>query len=364
MLHRRSLIVGGVAAGAAVAVGGYHLAGEGSMAAYEEAAAASRAPLAPDAGQRELVRYAVLAANSHNTQPWRFHLGARRIDILPDAARRTPVVDPDDHHLFVSLGCAAENLAVAAAARGLRASVAFAETGEGGAAVSLAPGGSGESPAFAAIPRRQVSRAVYDGRPLAAADIAALQAAASSDAVEAIVVTERARMEAILALIVEGNTAQLGDPAFVAELKHWIRFNPAEAVRHRDGLYAGASGNPSIPGWLGRLIFGFVVTAASENARTVAQVRSSAGLIVFVGKAADRAHWLEVGRACQRFALEATVRGLRHAFVNQAVEVPSVREKLAAELGIPGRRPDLILRFGNGPEMPRSLRRPVDAVIV
>nr|HMN87365.1 Tat pathway signal protein [Bauldia sp.] len=86
--------------------------------------------------------------------------------------------------------------------------------------------------------------------------------------------------------------------------------------------------------------------------------------IVFVGKAADRAHWLEVGRACQRFALEATVRGLRHAFVNQAVEVPSVREKLAAELGIPGGRPDLILRFGNGPEMPRSLRRPVDAVIV
>jgi hypothetical protein len=27
--------------------------------------------------------------------------------ILPDLSRRCPAVDPDDHHLFVSLGCAA-----------------------------------------------------------------------------------------------------------------------------------------------------------------------------------------------------------------------------------------------------------------
>lgn len=364
MLHRRGLIVGGVAAGAVAAGGGYWLAGEGSMAAYDDAAEDMRAPLAPDAGQQELVRYAVLAANSHNTQPWRFRLGEGRIDILPDLSRRTPVVDPDDHHVFASLGCAAENLAIAAAARGLRADATFDPAGDGAVSVALSPAPPAETPAFAAIPKRQVSRAVYDGRPIAAADIAALDAAASSDAVDAIVITDRVRMEAVLALIVEGNTAQLGDPAFVTELKQWIRFNPGEALRHRDGLYAGASGNPNIPAWLGRLIFGFVVTAASENARAIEQVRSSAGLVVLVGKTADKAHWVESGRAYQRFALEATVRGLRHAFVNQAVEVAAVREKLAAELGIPGRRPDMILRFGNGPEMPRSLRRPVSAVIV
>ena len=42
--------------------------------------------------------------------------------IRPDVARRCPAVDPDDHHLFVSLGCAAENLALAAATLGWRAS--------------------------------------------------------------------------------------------------------------------------------------------------------------------------------------------------------------------------------------------------
>ena len=29
----------------------------------------------------------------------------------------------------------------------------------------------------------------------------------------------------------------------------------------------------------------------------------------------------------------------------------------------PGRRPDLVMRFGRGPEMPFSARRPVDAVM-
>ncbi|WP_292234764.1 hypothetical protein [Mesorhizobium sp.] len=55
---------------------------------------------APDI--RDLIRHATLAANSHNTQPWRFHAGDSVIDIPPDSSRRTPAVDPDDHHLMSS----------------------------------------------------------------------------------------------------------------------------------------------------------------------------------------------------------------------------------------------------------------------
>lgn len=51
-----------------------------------------------------LVRYATLAASSHNTQPWKFRLDSGRIAILSDLTRRCPEVDPDDHHLYASLG--------------------------------------------------------------------------------------------------------------------------------------------------------------------------------------------------------------------------------------------------------------------
>ena len=154
------------------------------------------------------------------------------------------------------------------------------------------------------------------------------------------------------------------DPAFVKELKSWIRFNGAAAVRTRDGLYSASTGNPSIPTWLGELAFGWVYTPKGENDKYVRQIRSSAGIAVFVGQADDKAHWVEVGRCYERFALQATALGIRNAFLNQPVEVRSIRPQFADAIGLNGQRPDLVVRFGRGPVLPSSLRRPVKAVLV
>ena len=78
--------------------------------------------------QRELVRYATLAASSHNTQCWKFKLEQNQISILPDLQRRCPAVDPDDHHLYASLGCAIENLLQASQAFGLKGNVDLRST--------------------------------------------------------------------------------------------------------------------------------------------------------------------------------------------------------------------------------------------
>ena len=131
---------------------------------YDEAVRTTWTPLKSDGGVNELVRYATLAANSHNTQPWRFTIEERRITIAPDFARRCPVVDSDDHHLFASLGCAAENVVHAAAAVGLRATPAFEVNA---VSVRLEPAPPPRSPLLEAIPRRQCMCAAYDGRPVA-----------------------------------------------------------------------------------------------------------------------------------------------------------------------------------------------------
>ena len=65
------------------------------------------------------------------------------------------------------------------------------------------------------------------------------------------------------------------------------------------------------------------------------------------------------------FALQATALGIRNAFLNQPVEVTKLRPKFAKSLGLDeDSRPDLIVRFGKGPEMPRSLRRPLEEVLL
>jgi hypothetical protein len=319
-------------------------------------------PTEPVALLRELVRYATLAANSHNTQPWRFALDADAITFQPDFARRTPAVDPDDHHLWVSLGCAAENLLLAAAAFGRRADVQF-DARAGVIRVPLEPMAAVRTPLFAAIPQRQCTRAEYNGQNLPAAELRALEAAAGGPGVRVLLLTDRARIDAVADFVTQGNSAQMRDAAFVQELKGWIRFSDDEALARRDGLFARSSGNPTVPRWLGSLMFRLFFTEKAENDKYARQLRSSAGVAVFVGRSARPAHWVAVGRAYERFALLATSLGIRNAFVNQPVEVPSLREQFAQWLGLEETRPDLVVRFGRGPLMPPSLRRPVDAVI-
>ncbi len=41
-----------------------------------------------------------------------------------------------------------------------------------------------------------------------------------------------------------------------------------------------------------------------------------------------------------------------------------MRTEFASFLGIGNRRPDLVVRFGRGPKLPASLRRPVQAVLI
>lgn len=365
MVKRRNLLLG--AGAAAVAVGSAAWSngrGMGSMAEYKTAVAELRRilPTAPET--RDLIGYATLAPNGHNTQPWLFRPGKNEIAILPDFGRRTPVVDPDDHHVFVSLGCAAENLAIAAGAAGRAGEISFDSAGGGTVLVRFGTGRGGEQALFDAIPRRQSTRADYDGSTVGASDLRLLAAAATIPGVDLVLITDRPQLDRLRDLITAGNTAQIGDPAFIAELKHWLRFSPDSALRKGDGLFSAASGNPALPEWMGPWLFDRVFTVKAETERYSRQIASSAGIAVFVGAEANPAHWVQVGRACQRFALQATALGLKCAFLNQPVEVPGLRADLAALVGLPGRRPDIVMRFGRGAGLPFSARRPLEAVMV
>jgi hypothetical protein len=356
MLNRRSLL------GCAIGAGMTHLASPAQAAAmsYEPAVRQTWAPLQPTPRDRELVRAATLAANSHNTQPWIFAASADEITIVPDFSRRCPAVDPDDHHLYVSLGCAAENLTHAAATIGYKATPRLADDI---LSVSLEPAPPTRSPLFEAIALRQCTRAAYDGRPVASETIRSLEAAGREPGVSVIIFTDRSAISNIADYVEQGNSSQMHDDAFMAELKSWIRFSEADAVSTMDGLFAPASGTPAMPAWLARPLMGLFFNERGENRKYREHIESSAGIAVFVSEANDKSHWIAAGRACQRFGLQATALGLKYAFVNQPVEVPALRRQFASYLGIGDRRPDLVLRFGNGPQLPKSLRRSPEQVM-
>lgn len=106
-----------------------------------------------------------------------------------------------------------------------------------------------------------------------------------------------------------------------------------------------------------------VFTSKGEYDPCARQVRNSAGMAVFAGLVADKAHWVEVARCHERFALQGTALGIRNAFVNQSIRVAALRPPFPAAWILTGQRPDFVVRIGGGPVLPRSLRCPVEAVL-
>ncbi len=318
--------------------------------------------LAPD-DYSELVRYATLAASSHNTQPWIFKLESNRILILPDWSRRCPAVDPDNHHLYASLGCAAENLLLAAKAAGLESSVSY-DAPTTGVQIDFEKAPAVRSALFDAIPQRQCSRSRYDGLPLTPEEMKQLKAVSYGHGVSALFMTAAEQKDLVSHYVAEGNEVQFSDAGWARELKSWIRFNGKEAVRTGDGLYGPSMGSPAVPRWLGLAAMHFGFSAKNQNKKDLGHIRSSSAIAIITSEVDDISHWIEAGRCFQRMALQSTALGLHTAFINQPVEVAKLRSQFAQAMGIGDHRPDLVVRIGRGQKMPRSLRRPVKDVIV
>lgn len=360
-MNRRSVLIGS----AALTLGATAIAwrgATGSMAEYVAAQTRMRAEPSPKAGMVDLARIAALAPSGYNTQPWLLRFAEKRIDVLPDFSRRTPEVDPDDHHLFVSLGAAAETLSVGGPAFGRPGETTVRPDGSLRYDFTLT-GALRRDSSLIAILRRQSVRAEYDGRSPPPLEIDALLHKAALPGVRVVLIADRPRLDELRDLAAEGVRVQFGDPAFVVELRAWLRFNPREALARGDGLFAPATGAPVVPDMLGRLAFGLTATAGRETDRIVRQMTSTPLAAVFFAEEAGPQGWAQVGRSLARFTLAATQRGLKTAHVNQAAEVAALRPALAALAGEPELRPDIVLRLGYGPEMPYSPRRPVARIL-
>ncbi|MEO6248792.1 MAG: Tat pathway signal protein, partial [Sphingomicrobium sp.] len=208
--RRNFLALSGATAGLVLSGCSRHGTSDFEAFAHEE-----HKPISASSNFAELVRAATLAPNGHNTQPWRFAELPKGAIITPDFARRTPIVDPDDHHLFISLGCAAENFLLAASAQGRPGALRFDGEQGGRIEIELGSGNLGVDTLAAAIPWRQSTRSDYNGRPVATSQLKLLEEAALIEGVSLKLITDRAKLSDVLGFLSRGNDNQMEDPRFV-----------------------------------------------------------------------------------------------------------------------------------------------------
>jgi hypothetical protein len=205
----------------------------------------------PTRGPLDLVRAAILAANPHNSQPWLFHVTQTQIDLFADRRRNLGPVDPFLREMHIGLGCALENLLLAAAANGYTARVTLLPDSSDEtvvARIGLAPGSSSVSALYNVIPQRHTNRYSYDtGRPVTTTTLDALNALNDDPDVRVFWYASADRRKPVGNLLVEAAHAFVADKAQdTVDTQIWWRATWQDIQRHRDGITLDATGLPDL----------------------------------------------------------------------------------------------------------------------
>jgi nitroreductase len=314
-----------------------------------------------------LLRYAVLAPSGHNTQPWLFSVVGDTVALYADRTQALAVVDPDDRALTISCGAALFNLRVALRRFGYRDDtyellpdrddadlLAFLRLVEG------EPPSPEEEALFEAIPKRRTTRAAYDERDVPIELKRELEADAAQEGAWLHLVPDAERRP-VAELIAAGDRAQMADKRFRRELAAWVHPNRSRARR---GMRGYGFGFRDLMSHAGPLVIRTFDIGKGQAAKDH-ELAERSPLLGVLGTAADTPRaWLAAGQAMERILLRVCAHGLTSSFLNQPVEVDDLRPRLAEAIGRGGENPQLVMRFGYGPDVAHSPRASLEDVVI
>ncbi len=333
-------------------------------------------------GPMALVSAAILASNAHNAQPWLFRVNGPRVDVLEETRRGLGSLDPFAREMHIGLGCALENLLLAARANGYRYRLSFAPEPADSAhvvTVILSRGRKAASALYEAIPHRHTNRYPFDAsRPLSPSVLTALAALNDERDVKVFWFTSKALRDTIHAVLAAATEAINADPEQSYDNgPRWLRQDQEAIEHHRDGLTLDTMGlaDPMV------LAAKMLPSPSPEEAGQswLASVHDQAGTagafgILAVRNERDRAQGMRAGRIWQRMHLWLTASGLAAQPMNQPHEradrevllgrEPEFGHALQELIGDAGWHAHFTFRIGHPTrQAPPSPRRPVQQVL-
>lgn len=313
---------------------------------------------------RFAVRYAILAPSSHNSQPWFFMVKNNIAELLADRTRALPIVDPDDRELTLSCGAALFNLETALRHFGIDYKTEISPFPHDLLARVAITGkktpADEENRLFYAIQKRHTNRMPFEKIPVPPGLIKSLEEAALAEGAWFHPVENEEERNAIADIIAEGDRIQGSDRRFRRELSAWVHPNRDKS---RDGMPGYAFGVSDIPSYAGPMVIRTFDWGQGRAAKD-RELAVGSPLLAVLGTNGDTAaDWVRAGIALERVLLKARSEDVWASFLNQPLEVPELRPKVAETLKRNG-HPQLILRMGYGPDVKPTPRRNTKEVLL
>ena len=293
----------------------------------------------PDLEPRmSLVHAAILAASPHNTQPWWFAVEADRIELSIVPERTLGEMDPLGREQVIGIGCALENLLVAAPAFGFEVSLSVVPEPDRPnllARIALQPADAEPSGSFEMIADRHTNRGPYADLPLPDEAADAMQVLVSELAPVTLTLLRSAEDKRAFRDGTNAATRAIVDDAQMWDASHrWWRQTQAQIDARRDGLTMDISGVGAGTRVLGKASDTVSPERAGRywirNTEDI-QLSGSAFGILSTPELEDTASLLAVGRAWQRLHLWLTEQGAAAQPLNQMAE----RRDRERTLGLP-----------------------------
>ena len=312
----------------------------------------------------DLLATAGRAPSLHNSQPWRFLVRPKVIELWADPERRLPAADPTGREHRVACGAALFNLRLALHGRDIRPLVTLHADGDHPDLLASVRFGGHRPPTpllrqlLAAVPRRHTNRLPFTDEPVTTGERAALCKAAMEEGAWLHMVENDRERGQLARLAAEAHTSQQADPAYRAELAEWtaVAEDRDDGVPARAGDYRPAAHER----WVKR---DFTGGQGRSTATTAIPFEREPAIAVLTSYAFGPSADVIAGQATQRVLLTATAEGLTASFLSQLIEVERAREELRRLIGGP-RGPPVVLRIGRGWPVSATPRRSVDDLLL
>lgn len=311
-----------------------------------------------DVDRDAMLSAAVAAPSMHNTQPWRFRFAGWLVEVYRDRDRELPAEDPSRRMLFVSLGAAIFNLRVAAAACGIGSRVRHLvdqRRPDLVAEIELhAPLTEPLAELAPYVSRRRTNRNPFTDRPVPAKVRVLLGLSSRLEGAELQWLDKPSRRGWLRMATNDAVTAD-DSRARTAERRRWVGGD-----REFDGVpsRALAARNPD-----GDLVARDLAPAVADALRPATDFEREPQLAVLATRYDGPVEWLRAGQAMERVLVEATAHGVSTSLLNQVIEHEGLRWQIN-DPDWPWQCPQAVIRFGYGPSVPPTPRRPIADVLI